>query len=80
MRDDAKKVEIGVISEHGMRRWTPRERERLMGLPDDYTRIPWRGRPAEGCPDTPRVAAVGNSMPVPVLRWLGERIAALDIR
>lgn len=59
----------------GVRRLTPRECERLQGFPDDYTRIPWRGKAAEKCPDAPRYKAIGNSMAVPVMRWLGERLA-----
>lgn len=43
-----------------------------------YTRIPWRGKPADLCPDGPRYRALGNSMAVPVMRWIGERIAAAD--
>lgn len=61
-----------------VRRLTPRECERLQGFEDDWTRIPWRGRPAEECPDGPRYKAIGNSMAVPVMRWLGERIAMAD--
>ena len=61
-----------------VRRLTPREWERLQGLPDDYTRIPWRGRPAEQCPDGPRYNAIGNSMAVNVMRWIGERIQMAD--
>lgn len=57
-----------------VRRLTPRECERLQGFPDDWTRIPWRGRPAEECPDGPRYKAIGNSMAVPVMRWIGERM------
>jgi len=49
-----------------------------MGFPDDYTLVPYRGRPAALCPDGPRYKALGNSIAVPVLRWLGERIAAVD--
>ena len=59
-----------------VRRLTPRECERLQGMPDDWTRIPYRGKPAEECPDGPRYKAIGNSMAVPVMRWIGERIAA----
>lgn len=59
-----------------VRRLTPRECERLQGFPDDYTRIEWRGRPAEQCPDGPRYKALGNSMAVPVMRWIGQRIDA----
>jgi DNA (cytosine-5)-methyltransferase 1 len=61
-----------------VRRLTPVECERLQGFPDGYTAIPWRGRPASECPDGPRYKALGNSMAVPVMKWLGERIAAVD--
>jgi DNA (cytosine-5)-methyltransferase 1 len=63
---------------HGMsvRRLTPRECERLQGFPDDYTAIPWRGKPADACPDGPRYKALGNSWAVPCARWIGRRIAA----
>ena len=57
-----------------VRRLTPRECERLQGFPDDWTLIPYRGKPAGECPDTPRYKALGNSMAVPVMRWIGERI------
>lgn len=57
-----------------VRRVTPREEERLQGFPDDWTLIPWRGKAAEQCPDGPRYKALGNSMAVPVMRWIGERI------
>jgi len=57
-----------------VRRLTPVECERLQGFPDDYTRIPWRGKPAEECPDGGRYKALGNSMAVPVMRWIGNRI------
>lgn len=58
-----------------VRRLTPRECERLQGFPDDYTLIPWRKGMA---PDGPRYKALGNSMAVPVMRWIGERIQAVD--
>jgi len=61
-----------------VRRLTPRECERLQGMPDDHTRIPWRNKPADECPDTPRYKAIGNSMAVPVMRWIGQRINLLD--
>jgi DNA (cytosine-5)-methyltransferase 1 len=61
-----------------VRRLTPRECERLQGFPDDFTQIPWRGKPAEQCPDGPRYKALGNSMAVPVMYWIGKRIAAVD--
>jgi len=58
-----------------VRRFTPRECERLQGFPDDHTRIPYRNKPADKCPDGPRYKAIGNSMAVPVLAHLGQRIA-----
>ena len=61
-------------SSMAVRRLTPMECERLQGFPDNYTRIPYRNKPAEQCPDGPRYRALGNSMAVPVMRWLGERI------
>lgn len=63
---------------HRVRRLTPREAERLMGFPDDFTKIPWRGKPADQCPDGPRYKALGNSMAVNVMCWIGERIAAVE--
>jgi len=57
-----------------VRRLTPIECERLQGFPDDYTKIPYRGKPAEKCADGHRYKACGNSMAVPVMRWIGERI------
>lgn len=68
----------GALVSEGVRRLTPRECERLQGFPDDWTKIPYRGKPAEKCPDGPRYKAIGNSMAVPVMRWLGERIEAVD--
>jgi len=58
-----------------VRRLTPRECERLQGFPDDYTVVEYRGKLAA---DGPRYKALGNSMAVPVMRWIGERIAAVD--
>ncbi|HBV5296352.1 TPA: DNA cytosine methyltransferase, partial [Klebsiella oxytoca] len=59
-----------------VRRLTPVECERLQGFPDNHTLISWRGKEATECPDGPRYRAIGNSMAVPVMRWIGERIAA----
>jgi len=64
----------------GVRRLTPRECERLQGFPDDYTLIPWRGKPREQCPDGPRYRVLGNAFPVPVVRWIGERIVLAEAR
>ena len=63
-----------VINYPKVRKLTPVECERLQGFPDNYTRIAWRNKPAEQCPDTPRYMAIGNSMAVPVMRWIGSRI------
>jgi len=66
----------GVMTpQMAVRRLTPRECERLQGFPDDYTLVEYRGRLAS---DGPRYKALGNSMAVPVMRWIGERIAAVD--
>ncbi|OUE60132.1 phage N-6-adenine-methyltransferase [Citrobacter amalonaticus] len=66
------------VVQYGMqvRRLTPVECERLQGFPDDHTLIAWRGKDAAECPDGPRYKAIGNSMAVPVMRWIGERIAS----
>jgi len=58
-----------------VRRLTPRECERLQGFPDDYTLIAWRKKPADDCPDGPRYKALGNSMAVNCMEWIGQRIA-----
>jgi site-specific DNA-cytosine methylase len=55
-----------------VRRLTPTECERLQGFPDGYTNIPWRNK--SECPDGPRYKALGNSMAVPVMQWIGKRI------
>lgn len=64
----------GVTDGYAVRRLMPVECERLQGFPDDWTLVPYRGKPAEECPDTPRYRAIGNSMAVPVMRWIGKRI------
>jgi len=61
-----------------VRRLTPTECERLQGFPDNYTKIAWRGKISDDCPDGPRYKAMGNSMAVPVMRWIGERINAVE--
>lgn len=68
----------GDNEERGLtvRRLTPRECERLQGFPDDYTDIPYRNK--EHAPDGARYKALGNSMAVPVMRWIGERIRTVE--
>ncbi|NBX97241.1 DNA cytosine methyltransferase [bacterium] len=89
-RDELREMEVvgALAAEPGMkqtsylrqgfqvRRITPTEAERLQGFPDGYTDIPWRGK--DHAPDGPRYKALGNSMAVPVMRWIGERIAVID--
>ena len=65
---------MAVASNLKVRRLTPVECERLQGFPDGFTQIPYRNKPADKCPDGPRYKALGNSMAVPVMRWIGERI------
>lgn len=67
-----------VLTNYVVRRLTPRECERLQGFPDDWTKIPWRGKPADLCPDGPRYKGIGNAVAVPVIRWIGERILLVD--
>jgi DNA (cytosine-5)-methyltransferase 1 len=68
-------IHAAAIQGSAVRRLTPRECERLQGFPDDFTLVPYRGKPAA---DGPRYKALGNSMAVPVVRWIGERIAAVE--
>ena len=63
-----------LVSSSSVRRLTPRECERLQGMADDYTLIPWRGKPASESPDGPRYKAIGNSKAVTVVRWIGRRL------
>jgi len=67
-----------VATQMAVRRLTPVECERLQGFPDNWSRISWKGKPEEECPDGPRYKACGNSMAVPVMRFIGEAIAAVD--
>lgn len=65
---------LAIVSKTEVRKLTPVECERLQGFPDNYTRIAYRGKKQEDCPDSPRYKAIGNSWAVPVVRWLGKRI------
>ena len=67
-----------VLQAMAIRRLTPKECERLQGFPDDWTKIPYRNKPADQCPDGPRYKACGNSMAVPVMRWIGTRIQMIE--
>lgn len=63
-----------VATASAVRKLMPVECERLQGFPDNWSQIPYRGKPAEQCPDAPRYKAIGNSWCVPVVRWIGQRI------
>ena len=67
-----------VLADMAVRRLTPRECERLHGHEDDYTRIPWRGKPAGQCPDGPRYKALGNTMSLGPIGWVGERLLLVN--
>ena len=67
-----------VMQSMAVRRLTPVECERLQGFPDNYTNIPWRK--SSESPDGPRYKALGNSMAVPVMAWIGRRIQEVEAR
>ena len=67
-----------VIQNSTVRRLTPLECERLQGLPDNHTKVPYRNKLADKCADGPRYKAIGNSMAAPVIWWIGERIQQVD--
>lgn len=73
--EDLAEFEIWPFAPSAIRYLTPTECERLQGFPDGWTAIPFRGKPAS---DGPRYKAIGNSMAVPVMKWIGERIAIVD--
>jgi DNA (cytosine-5)-methyltransferase 1 len=73
MGDGIPKVNLSSMA---VRRLTPTECERLQGFPDGYTNIPWRKK--DESPDGPRYKALGNSMAVPVMAWIGSRIQQME--
>ena len=77
-RNDRHAVAINEGVNMVVRRLTPTECERLQGFPDGWTQIPWKGKAKEDCPDGPRFKAMGNSMAVPVMRWIGEGIELVN--
>jgi DNA (cytosine-5)-methyltransferase 1 len=80
IRFDDQAYTLDTASQHAVqqsmavRRLTPVECERLQGFPDNFTQIPYRNKTADKCPDGPRYKALGNSMAVPCMKWIGERI------
>ena len=77
LRRDMGDNQTAVATQTAVRKLTPIECERLQGFPDGYTAIEWRKKPSIECPDGPRYKALGNSMAVPVMKWIGERINQL---
>jgi site-specific DNA-cytosine methylase len=68
------------VAASAVRRLMPVECERLQGYRDGYTAIVWKGRLPTECPDGPRYKALGNSMAIPCMRWIGERVAVEETR
>lgn len=66
---------VGVLVGGRLRKFTPVEMERLMGLPDGYTDVVFKGKPAT---DRQRLRVIGNSFPVPMIRVIGEGILAIE--
>lgn len=77
--NQGKNAKFGFAVEYIVRRLTPLECERLQGLPDGYTRIPYRGKSADECPDSPRYKALGNGWAVNCARWICQRIQKYDV-
>lgn len=73
MRDRWNNITCVSINQN-IRKLTPSECEKLQGFPPGYTQIAYRNKPAKDCPDSPRYKAIGNSMAVPVIKWIGERM------
>ena len=69
-----------IATAMAVRRLTPVECERLQGFPDNWSRISWKGKPEDQCPDGPRYKACGNSMAVPCMFWIGNRIAEYEAK
>jgi len=67
----------GIVGQFGVRRLTPRECERLQGFPDDWTQVPFNGRPMS---DSARYKMIGNAVAVPVVQWIIRRLAAAGVR
>ena len=78
---DHKRPEMHLsMSSDIVRRLTPVECERLQGFPDNYTQIEWKRKTKDRCPDGHRYKALGNSMAVPVMKWIGHNIKEYDER
>ena len=62
------------MDQNTIRKLTIKECERLQGFEDNYTQIPYRGKPKEEAPNSKRYEAVGRAMSINVMEWLGTRI------
>ena len=77
-QENASRVTAAVLGENlVVRRLTPMECERLQGFPDLWTLVPFNGKPAS---DSVRYKALGNSMAIPCMRWLGQRLLFVSTR
>ena len=70
---------VPLVGAMAVRRLTPTECMRLQGFPDNWANIPWKGKPEGQAPDGPQYKAAGNSMAVPVMRWIGSRISLIEL-
>jgi DNA (cytosine-5)-methyltransferase 1 len=75
---DGNSGRILVDNKGRVRRLTPSECEKLQGFSGEHTLVPYKGKPATECPDGPRFTSIANTMAVPVMRWIGERIAKVE--
>lgn len=74
LRASDHKERPAIFRDSVVRRLTPIECEKLQGFPDDFTKIPYRNKPADDCPNGVRYKALGNSMAVNVMAWIGQRV------
>ena len=77
--NQGKNAKFDFAVDYIVRLLTPLECERLQGLPDGYTKIPYRGKSADECPDSPRYKALGNGWAVNCARWICQRIQKYDV-
>lgn len=70
-RDYKDATDLVITQSGAVRKLMPNERERLQGFPDGHTLVPFNGSPAS---DSHRIKAIGNSMAVPCMKWIGQRI------
>ncbi len=75
---EARQTPQAVATPWAVRRLMPIECERLMGFPDNWTKIPYRNKPADKCPDGPRYKALGNSMAINCMEWIFDKIREVD--